>query len=108
MEWFLNSNSTLARILRTLVQGLLGVLVAELPELVGLLDIDNTLQAIIVAVVMAILSPIMSELGQHVETVMGAKRAAQAAMLMSEQEEKEEVSARGYKEYLGEKDGVVS
>ena len=87
MEWFLTSNSTLARILRTLVQGLLGVLIAELPELVGLLDINDTLQAVIVAVAMAILSPIMSEIGKHVEEVMGAKRAAQAMMVMSQEEE---------------------
>lgn len=98
MDWFLNSNSTWARILRTLVQGLLGVLVAELPELVGLLDIDNTLQAIIVAVVMAIVSPIMSELGKHVETVMGARRMKQVSMAMSDSEEREEVLARGYKQ----------
>ena len=96
MDWFLNSNSTWARILRTLVQGLLGVLVAELQELVGLLNINDTLQAVIVAVVMAILSPIMSELGKHVEEVMGAKRMAQVQMLMSAKEEEEEVKARGY------------
>ena len=74
MEWFLTSNSTVARILRTLAQGLLGVLAAWLPELVGLFNIPDYLQAIIVAVVMAILSPIMSELGKHVEAVNAAKR----------------------------------
>ena len=74
MEWLLTSNSTIARILRTLIQGLLGVLVAELPELVGLFNIEPWLQAIIVAVVMAVLSPIMSELGKHVEAVNYAKR----------------------------------
>ena len=96
MEWLLRSNSTGARILRTLIQGVLGVLIAELPELIGLIDMPSWLQALIVALVMAILSPIMAELGKTVE-VMGQKRRMKQAMMqyMSE-EEQEEVLARGY------------
>ena len=96
MEWFLRSNSTWARILRTMVQGLLGVLVAELPEIVGLFNIPDYVQAIIVAVMMAILTPIMAELGKYVEAVMAVKRANKANLHMSEQEEKEEILARDY------------
>lgn len=74
MEWLLRSNNTWARLLRTLIQGILGVLAAELPNIIGLLNIPDYIQGIIVAVVMAILSPIMAELGKHVEAVNAAKR----------------------------------
>ena len=96
IEWFLRSNSMWARLLRTVVQGLLGVLVAELPEIVGLLNIPDYFQAIIVAVSMAILSPIMAELGKYVEAAMAAKREAQVNLHMSKQEELEEIEARDY------------
>ena len=96
LEWLLRSNSTGARILRTLIQGVLGVLVAELPELVGLFQIPDWAQALIVALVMAILSPIMAEFGKTVE-VMGQKKRLQAARMVMSQEEQEEVLARGYK-----------
>ena len=74
MEWFLRSNSTLARMLRTVAQGLLGVIMAELPEIIGLFNLPDYVQAIIVAVVMAICSSLMSELGKYVEQVNAAKR----------------------------------
>ena len=74
MEWLLRSNNTWARLLRTLIQGILGVLTSYLPEIVGLFDIPDYIQAIIVAIVMAILSPIMSEIGKHVEQVNMMKR----------------------------------
>ena len=96
IEWFLRSNSMWARLLRTVVQGLLGVLVAELPELIGLLNIPAYLQAIIVAVIMAILSPIMAELGKYVEAAMAAKRQAAVMHMMTKQEEQEEIAARDY------------
>ena len=88
MEWFLRSNSTLARILRTIAQGLLGVLIAELPEIVGLFQIPDFVQAIIVAVMMAILTPIMAELGKYVEQVNMAKRIKAQQKEDAEVEEK--------------------
>ena len=88
MEWFLRSNSTLARILRTIAQGLLGVLIAELPEIVGLFQIPDFVQAIIVAVMMAILTPIMAELGKYVEQVNIAKRIKAQQKEDAEVEEK--------------------
>lgn len=91
MEWFLRSNSTGARILRTIAQGLLGVIIAELPKIVGLFDLEGWVQALIVAAVMAIVSPIMAELGKHVENVNAAKRAA----IDSHLEDVGEVEARG-------------
>ena len=60
-SWFFDSNSTGARLVRTIVQGVLGVVVSYLtviaanaPEIVSLL---------VIPVVMAILSPIMAEIG---------------------------------------------
>ena len=65
MNTFLTSNDTKYRLLRTIVQGLIGVLIANIDVLVGLTPINPDLKPIIVAVVMAILSPIMAELGGH-------------------------------------------
>lgn len=67
MNTFLTSNETRYRLLRTIVQGLIGVLIANLDTLVGFIQIDPALKPIIVAVVMAVLSPIMSELGGRKE-----------------------------------------
>ena len=66
MNTFLTSNDTKYRLLRTIVQGLIGVLIANIDILVGLTPINPDLKPIIVAVVMAILSPIMAELGGRV------------------------------------------
>ena len=63
MNTFLTSNDTKYRLLRTIVQGLIGVLIANIDVLIGLTPINPDLKPIIVAVVMAILSPIMAELG---------------------------------------------
>ncbi len=76
MEWFLRSNSTGARVLRTIIQGLLAVLVSALPEIVGLFKLDPVVQSAIVAGLMAILSPIMAELGKAVEARAAKKRMA--------------------------------
>ena len=65
MNTFLTSNDTKYRLLRTIVQGLIGVLIANIDVLIGLTPINPDLKPIIVAVVMAILSPIMAELGGH-------------------------------------------
>lgn len=66
MNTFLTSNDTKYRLLRTIVQGLIGVLIANIDVLVGFAPINPDLKSIIVAVVMAILSPIMAELGGRV------------------------------------------
>ena len=76
MEWFLRSNSTGARVLRTISQGLLAVLVSALPEIIGLFKLDPVVQSAIVAGLMAILSPIMAELGKTVEAKAAKKRMA--------------------------------
>ena len=55
MKAFLTSNEWPWRLARTIVQGVLGVVVANVDMLVG--------WAVVVALVMAVLSPVMAELG---------------------------------------------
>ena len=64
---FLTSNETKYRLARTILQGIIGVLIANLDMLVSYLHIDAGMKAFIVALVMAILSPLMSELGAKIE-----------------------------------------
>lgn len=67
MEKFLHSNETKYRLLRTIVQGILGILIANLDLLIGKLTFDPAFKPMIVALVMAVLSPIMAEIGKHDE-----------------------------------------
>jgi len=57
------------RLARTIVQGIIGVLIAQIPALVGNYNLDPVWTATIVAVSMAILSPIMASLGEADEVV---------------------------------------
>ena len=66
MKKFLSSNETKYRLLRTILQGVIGVLIANVDLLVGAWNFAPEIKAFIVALVMAILSPIMSELGVSV------------------------------------------
>lgn len=66
---FLKSNETRYRLLRTIAQGIIGVLIANVDLLVEGLTIPPEYKAMIVALVMAVLSPIMSELGKSDEEV---------------------------------------
>ena len=63
MNAFLTSNSTGMRLARTIVQGIIGVLIANADIIVGAYIFDAPTRALVVALVMAILSPIMAELG---------------------------------------------
>ena len=63
MNEFLKSNDTKYRLLRTILQGIIGVITANLDLLLGYTVIPPELRPVITGVVMAILSPIMSELG---------------------------------------------
>lgn len=63
MKKFLQSNETKYRLLRTILQGIIGVLIANADLLVSAWSFTPEVKAFIVALVMAILSPIMSELG---------------------------------------------
>lgn len=63
MKKFLQSNEWQYRLLRTIVQGVLGVLVANIDVLAGMVVLDPAIRAVVVALVMAILSPVMAMLG---------------------------------------------
>lgn len=64
MNDWLKDNGTKARLERTILQGIIGVLIANLDLLVGFASIPPELKPVIAALVMAVLSPIMSELGK--------------------------------------------
>lgn len=61
MDKFLTSNSWQTRLARTIAQGVLGVLIANIDTIIGA-HFDGSTKAIIVALVMAILSPIMAQI----------------------------------------------
>lgn len=63
MKRFLTSNEWQWRLLRTIVQGIIGVIVANIDVLAGMVVLDPAIRAIVVALVMAILSPVMAMLG---------------------------------------------
>ena len=63
MEKFLTSNDWKYRLLRTIIQGILGVVVANLDLILGTFVIDPAFKPMVVALVMAVLSPIMAALG---------------------------------------------
>lgn len=71
MKKFLQSNKTKDRLLRTIIQGIIGVIIANADFLISGLNFSPEAKAFIVALVMAILSPIMSELGNTKETEEG-------------------------------------
>ncbi len=63
MSEFLASNDWQWRLLRTIVQGVLGVVIANLDLIMGWCVMDPSVRAFVVALVMAVLSPIMAALG---------------------------------------------
>lgn len=63
MSKFLCSNDWTWRLARTMVQGVLGVLTANIDTMLGVCVLDPEWRAIAVALVMALLTPIMAELG---------------------------------------------
>ena len=65
MNKFLKSNETRYRLLRTIAQGIIGVLIANVDALIAGTTIPLEYKPMIVALVMAVLSPIMSELGKE-------------------------------------------
>lgn len=63
MNEFLTSNEAKYRLLRTIVQGVLGVIVANLDLIFGYVIFEPQTRAFVVALVMAVLSPIMAMIG---------------------------------------------
>ena len=64
MNTFLSSNEAKYRLLRTILQGIIGVIIANLDMLIGLAPIPPEVKPLIVALTMACLSPIMAYLGE--------------------------------------------
>lgn len=56
-------NDAAYRLLRTIIQGVIGVLIANIDIIVGFGEFPPEVKAIIVALTMAVLSPIMASLG---------------------------------------------
>lgn len=63
MGKFLKSNGWQYRLLRTILQGVIGVIIANVDLIVGYCVLDPSQRALVVALVMAVLSPIMAMLG---------------------------------------------
>lgn len=63
MKEMFSDNSWKGRLIRTILQGVIGVIIANLDLLVGYVMIPPELRPFVVALVMAILSPIMAALG---------------------------------------------
>ena len=61
---FFESNDKIYRLLRTVIQGVIGVLIANIDLIVDQIpEISDPIRPVIVLIVMAILSPIMASLG---------------------------------------------
>lgn len=69
MNTFLSSNDTQYRLLRTIFQGVIGVVIAYIDVIVGMFAIPDGVRPIIVAGVIAVLSPIMSCLKSQGEII---------------------------------------
>lgn len=67
MSEFLTGNEWWWRLARTMIQGVLGVIVANLDLLVGTMVLAPEWRALVVALVMAVLSPVMAEIGKHLD-----------------------------------------
>ncbi len=63
MNTFYTSNKWQYRLLRTIVQAICGFFVNNIAMIIAQTNFNATIQAMIVAVVMAVLSPIMANLG---------------------------------------------
>lgn len=74
MNEFLTSNEWQWRLARTIAQGVLGVVVANVDMLVGCAVLEPAWRAVVVALVMAVLTPVMAELGAALPE--GTKEAA--------------------------------
>ena len=63
MEKLLSGNEWQWRLARTIAQGVVGVVVANLDLILGVVVVEPQVRSLLVALVMAVLSPVMAELG---------------------------------------------
>lgn len=64
---FFTSNATGYRLLRTIAQAVIGIVIANIDMIIGSFAIAPEWKPIIVAFCMAVLSPIMAEIGKSKE-----------------------------------------
>ena len=69
MRTMLGSNHARDRLIRTIIQGIIGVIIANLDMIVGLGPWGPEIKALIVALTMAVLSPIMAYFGNEEEPI---------------------------------------
>lgn len=74
MNKFLVSNKLQYRMARTILQAIVGFLIANMAEIVAVTQLDGNIQAIIVSVTMVILAPIMKALGVEDERIRDENR----------------------------------
>ncbi|MGK4255225.1 alanine racemase [Bifidobacterium pullorum] len=79
MSEFLASNEWQWRLLRTIVQGVLGVVITNLDLILGWCVLDPSMRALVVALVMAVLNPIMAALGGGDEEIVIPKGGSHGA-----------------------------
>ena len=65
MNTFLTSNETKYRLLRTILQGVIGVVITYAADIIGELNLDPVIAGALVALIMAVLSPIMATIGKN-------------------------------------------
>lgn len=65
MNTFLTSNEAKYRLARTILQGIIGIVIANIDLIMGQVILDPAQRAVVVALVMAVLSPIMAALGKE-------------------------------------------
>ena len=63
MKYFLTANTAGMRLARTILQAVIGVVIANIDYLIGQVVIDPAMRPVIVGLVMAVLSPVMKALG---------------------------------------------
>ena len=90
MQKFLSSNETRFRLGRTILQGVIGVLIANVDLIVSAWNFAPQTKAFIVALVMAVLSPIMSELGAATDSEEDDESIYEECEDEDEEEEDEE------------------
>ena len=66
MEQFLTSNDTKWKLLRTIVEAVLGMIVSNVDYIAGCVIMEPHVRALVCAFVVAIISPILSEIGKKV------------------------------------------
>lgn len=67
LERFLSENTPKYKLLRTIVQGVIGAIISNLDVILGTFTIPPALKPVITMLTMAVLSPIMAWLGSEAD-----------------------------------------